>query len=212
MKYHGNFPARYGRQKRNLTFGTVGCLVPFFLIPSFLIVTANSYVLFVESYSFWAVALLVVGLVTFVFFAWQLIDGFRDARMARIVPYFQHQVGDTHAFASGAALARNCRQLDELAVKLGVLPLSDFGFFDDLAGEAVVWHEAKDGLATASSLLHAIRSDPSLNDDSAVLPDLGALEAALLQAVSKDVRFCLLLRQGNSVSGQELSVRQGSFT
>lgn len=146
--------------------------------------------------------------------------------------------GDT--FLHGKALVRNCAYLDSLAERHGLEPLSNFGFYNDLGGKSPVWYDAERGLKTVSGLLRLLEQQPALwypeeyfeeyfeeylkeypqaspdmvalaRDLDPLLDDLGRLEASLAHAHEISVPFCLLLRYGNSASGQEMDVRAGYF-
>lgn len=132
-------------------------------------------------------------------------------RYVRIIPYFRSQVGDTDTFLAGEALAQFCSQLDAAAIAAGVLRLSAFGFNDDLFGEPLTWHRADDGLKTVTALRNALTTEKlTLPCTDSVLEDLRKLEHALSRAAEQDIPFCLLLRHGNTTSGHEWSVRQGT--
>lgn len=132
-------------------------------------------------------------------------------RYVRIIPYFRQQVGDIDTFLAGEALAQSCSQLDAAAIAAGVQPLSAFGFNDDLFGERLTWHRADDGLNTVLALCNALTTENlTLPDTDSVLEDLRKLEHALSRAAEQDIPFCLLLRHGNSTSGHEWDVRQGT--
>jgi hypothetical protein len=147
-------------------------------------------------------------------FLWGLIAGILDSFKARIVPYFRQYIGDIHTFSGGEALARNCRQLDQLANDLHLTTLSAFGFNDDQAGEQVAWHDPGQGLETVTGLLRKVREQPNaLADAEAVAAELDNLAAALRKAQEKGVSFCLILRSGMDrfISPVEMDSRQGKF-
>jgi hypothetical protein len=130
---------------------------------------------------------------------------------ASVCPYFERRVGNIDTFGRGGALARRHRELDALAGRLGVAPLSHFGFADDLEGETLVWHDPTDGLATVDALLAALRADVSLRrGQPRVVADLVRVADALEKARLKGIRFCLLYRPGGGTSGQEWDVRKGT--
>ena len=130
----------------------------------------------------------------------------------RIVPYFLSELGPLGGatmtpFYRGRALYLEIRALDALAGRLGVKPLSSFGFSYDHFGQAVRWHSAKDGLATVEALRRAVDSQP-------VAEDLDALSSVLRTAADKDVPFILVLRlfaKDNLQGVCTRETRQGSF-
>jgi hypothetical protein len=141
------------------------------------------------------------------------------ARMRpRVVPYFElkdFRRGDPsrktaeesgRAFLSGEEIAANLEDLDELALRLGVAPLSSFGFGDDLLKQEPQWSGIDDGLRTLSALL----TNASKPDVAAQLQNLAA---ALAKARQSQVRFCLIVRYGpdDAISGVEMAKRQGTF-
>ena len=130
----------------------------------------------------------------------------------RIVPYFLKELGalggDTMAaFYRGRAIYLEITALDALAERLGVKPLSAFGFAYDHFGQAVQWHSAKDGLATVAALRGAV-------DSQDLAEDLDALASVLRTAASTDVPFSLVLRVFEKDNLQGVctrETRQGSF-
>ena len=125
---------------------------------------------------------------------------------ARVVPYFEKSLGDGPPLASGAELAKHSQRLDELAVLADATPLSSFGFNDDLAGEAVTWHEPALALATVRAL------SAKLSDaESALKRDLEQLAEALNRAAARRIRFALLLRTSYGLTGDEKAKRRGSL-
>ena len=130
-------------------------------------------------------------------------------RHACVLPYFERKVGAIDTFCHGQALARSMLPLDDLADSLGVPPLSSFGWSDDLAGEPLIWHAPAAGLATVSALLRSLR-DANPAPDPHLISDLTRLSHALARAAEAEIRFCLLLRHGDSTSGHEWDVREGT--
>jgi hypothetical protein len=130
-------------------------------------------------------------------------------RVVRVIPYFQRTVGEIDTFCAGEGVARNLKHLDAAASQKGVRLLSSFGFNDDLAGEPLEWHSPKDGLSTVEALLQDATDNPTLNQPR-LQDDLRKLQAALQRAADQDIPFCLLLLHGNTTSGHEWSVRQGT--
>lgn len=132
-------------------------------------------------------------------------------REVAIHPYFESRVGEIDTFGQGRELARHLKDLDELARELGVVPLSAFGFADDLAGEALTWHDAATGRKTAEALLVVLSGDGLLAVGSdRLVQDPKRLAHALGRADDRGIRFCLLLRHGDGTSAQEWEVRKGS--
>jgi hypothetical protein len=144
---------------------------------------------------------------------WILRDG------GRIVPYFkkayQGELGQGTSRA-GVALAAQCEELDRLAIRMNVAPLSRFGFNDDRDGEIVEWHDPEVGLRTVAQLIHTMAGEKSASSQSkkqATLADLEKLRAALERAQAQGVLFCQLVRfEHDAWSLQEAELRQGSFT
>ena len=142
------------------------------------------------------------------------------ARMRpRVVPYFTLKYFRSEdpsrktaeeswkAFRGGEAIAADLAHLDDVARQLGVAPLSDFGFGDDLMKQAPQWSDIDDGLRTLAALAAA----PSLAP--ATRADLETLAAALGKARLSQNRFCLIVRYGRDdyISGVEMGKRQGTF-
>ncbi len=126
-------------------------------------------------------------------------------------------VGMTEPTAAGRSLLYYQRQIDELAEKLGVSPLS--GFFSRDPNEILEylrregfepdpdqipeeeWFEAGEGLATVVGLLSQLRSDAmGLPEPTKIIADLEQVERALALAVQNAVRFHLGRELPESIS------------
>ena len=130
----------------------------------------------------------------------------------RVTPYFRSRVGETTTYCSGHGLARHMLELDELARTLGVTPLSEFGWNDDLAGEELVWHDAARGLKTVNALLAHLQVDEFAESEQAeVIDDLKRIANDLGRADQQSIPFCLLLQHGDATSGWEHDRRKGTF-
>jgi hypothetical protein len=134
----------------------------------------------------------------------------------RIVPYFARRLEEyggptSAAFAGGRSLFLELAALDALAERLGVAPLSAFGFPDDHYGQEVRWHPASEGCQSADALrqnLAGLGAAPELASD------LDALSAVLHAAADREVAFALVLRLHAKDSLQGVMTRedrQGSF-
>jgi hypothetical protein len=188
--------------------GCCGCLALLILAVNFL------GLVFVPSVI--NVLLVVVANLIFGFLMWPVPSTVRSIRRDRgqIVPYFKkptdHSLGD--AWLSGRALSRNCQRLDELGIRLGVQPLSHFGFADDMRGETVVWHEPKEALVTTRALLEALESADCAGQRDELREDLVKLQAALEKAQANGNQFALLVNfEEGWISGPEVEQRQGSY-
>ncbi|BCM91417.1 hypothetical protein IAD21_03289 [Abditibacteriota bacterium] len=131
----------------------------------------------------------------------------RDSAIARVIPYFPKKAPHVEAdtFMDGLAIARSFQTLESWSRERGTIPLSTFGWNDDLSGEVVVWHEAAQGVESITALLE----NPELSPE--VREDLMRLCAALQYAQKVGTPFCLLLRHGDTASGAEMDARQGTF-
>lgn len=135
----------------------------------------------------------------------------------RIVPYFARELGPyggktSSAFTRGRGLYREIVALDQLAVSLGVEPLSKFGFAYDHFGQEVRWHSPSEGLRTADALRLGL--DASLPEAPDVVQDLEALVSVTRAAVDQGVDFSLVLRLLDKDNMQGVCTRedrQGSF-
>jgi hypothetical protein len=166
-------------------------------------------------------ASLTVGAVVFTLFAlmfgWAVFQlMFGPFVKPRIVPYFARQLGEYRgstmvAFARGRALFLAIDALDQLAMTLGVKPLSTFGFAYDYFEQEVHWHAAADGVKTAEALRDGLTA-PLLALPE-VKQDLAALASVLRVAADQGVDFSMVLRLFASDGGQALSMeaRQGEF-
>ena len=155
------------------------------------------------------------AIVAIVLFAWIAFSMaamlFATLFLSTICPYFERKVGDIETFGRGRALLRQHRALDDLARRLGVAPLSDFGFADDLDGETLVWHDPADGLVTVNALLLALSEGGcDIRQKASIIADLRKVADALGKACEKGIRFCLLYRPGDGTSAQEWEVRKGT--
>jgi hypothetical protein len=165
----------------------------------------------------WAGLVTVPAVVALVLFAWVAFA--MTAMLLEVVffssvcPYFESRGGDIETFGHGRALVRRHRELDALACRLGVAPLSSFGFADDLAGETLVWHDAADGLTTVEALLGALTpTGPGceIPRREPIVADLRRVADALAKAREKGIRFCLMVRSGDGTNAQEWQIRQGT--
>ncbi len=137
------------------------------------------------------------------------VPGLLDALNARVLPFFEQEVGGTDTWLAGKHLLWASRRLDEIAEQMEVPPLSSFASGDPLIqGEAGTLYDARDGLASAEVLLAAAME---VGLGAKVEADLTKLRDALRLAAEKGVQFCLHLREGNSASGHEMEVRGGSY-
>ena len=134
-----------------------------------------------------------------------IIDNFR----AQALPYFERRLNGTDTWLAGKDLLWNSHALDEIAVSLRVTPLCDFVSGDPLrAGEMHDMFEARDALTTCEALLNA---ETTARLGAQLLSDLSKLRDALIIANESGVQFSLHLREGSSVSGQEMDLREGSY-
>jgi hypothetical protein len=135
----------------------------------------------------------------------------------RIVPYFARELGEygsktMTAFARGRGLHRRIVELEQLALTLGVKPLSAFGFAYDHYEQDVSWHAAPDGVRTVEALRQGL--GPHLIAAPEVADDLDALASVLREAADRGVDFSLVLRLYAKDSMQVVRTRedrQGSF-
>jgi hypothetical protein len=135
----------------------------------------------------------------------------------RIVPYFATQIGEyggmtMSAFPRGRGLYREIVALEELAGRLGVRPLSEFGFAYDHYDQPVEWHPAAEGTRTAEALRAGL--DARLRAAPEVSRDLEALAEVLRAAADKGIDFSLIVRLHSKDSMQAVctrEARQGSF-
>jgi hypothetical protein len=135
----------------------------------------------------------------------------------RIVPYFARELGPFNgptmgAFTRGRGLYRSITALDELGGRLGVRPLSSFGFAYDHYDQQVDWHRAAIGLQTLDALRSALPDDLRASPDLA--EDLDTLAAVLRQAEEQGVDFSLIARLHARDSMQAVctrETRQGAF-
>jgi hypothetical protein len=152
---------------------------------------------------------LVISIAVFLWLLFGICYGVPQSFRVRLVPYFEKRLGGIETFASGTALLAHSRQLDDIASALGARSLSQFSSGDDLIpGEQLAWHEPGPALETIETLL---KSDAAKNFSPDLYSDLVKLQTALETAKNRDVRFCLLLREGSSAETVEMSKRQGSF-
>lgn len=128
----------------------------------------------------------------------ELVNGVRELSSGRLLASLQaYRRGEHCAIPDprdsrnryGRALARHCRQLDALALRLSVTPLYDFGLANKNAGLSV-WYAAAEGLRTVDALLHYLENTPQdMPADSDLLHELTLLRSALARCDE----FCLML-------------------
>jgi hypothetical protein len=116
--------------------------------------------------------------------------------------------GIAPAAGSGKSLLYFQRQIDDLAKRLKLSPLS--GFFSRSRADILAylqdagverdpesvpdeqWFDPADGLATVRGLLDSLREDPtSVPDPVKIIADLEQIESALVGAAESGVRFHL---------------------
>lgn len=170
---------------------------------------------FLERRTFGSGVTALVLLAAVIFFLWHLLAAVRlnATNRPRIVPYFQtkyfeHQASEESwaAFRRGYDIAAHLSQLDDLTRRLGVAPLSSFGFGDDLLHQGPQWSSIEDGLRTLTALIDAPEAVPARSD-------LATLAAALKKASEHQTSFALLVRYGKDdfISGVEMGKRAGNF-
>jgi hypothetical protein len=150
---------------------------------------------------------------------WVRVLAVRSAVSAkpRVVPYFDDRLSADdetwRAFRAGFALAEHLGELDRQATQKGGLPLSRFGFNDDMLSQAVTWHPATDGLETLRLLDRAGEPQGASDSAKALADDLSSLEAVLARASETGRRFALVVRLGDDsfIYPPEMDQRQGSF-
>jgi hypothetical protein len=146
---------------------------------------------------------------TFLVLLASCVFGTIDQLRVRVLPYFEKRLGDTDTWFSGKSLLWHSRDLDELAEFLSIKPLSAFASGDDLVqGEELQFFDANDALPTLEKLIMRSKASRFPKD---LVSDLTKLRDALKSASEKGVRFCLLIREGSTASGHEMSLRKGSF-
>jgi hypothetical protein len=135
----------------------------------------------------------------------------------RVTPYFDSKVlaskiGWIDTYCSGQHLARHVLELDELARALGVTPLSEFGWNDDMCGEALVWHDSAIGLKSVNAILAHLHGEEFLDGEQiGVIDDLKRIADALSRTHQAGIRFCLILQHGDATNAMEHEQRKGSF-
>src|SRR5579872_3024421 len=136
-----------------------------------------------------------------------VVQPVRDWRYpGRVVPYFKRCVPhpdrkaaafNPNTFGIGLAVAARWQQLDVLALQRGLLPLSKFGFADDLLGELLTWHDAAKAIDTLKGLIAGMGEAAATwpcDEKDAVLAELCAWHNALLVAEERGVPFCFVVR------------------
>ena len=142
----------------------------------------------------------------FVVGAWAAI---RDGLHVVVLPYFERRVGEIDTFLAGEHLLNHSRRLDEIATELGLIPLSEFASGDDMIhGEKLTWFDPTEALRTTERMLEV---EVAATLPVEVVEDLEKLRHALARSSAQGIRFCLLIREGRSVSGAEMDARQGNF-
>jgi hypothetical protein len=147
----------------------------------------------------------------FLFCCISAIVSYFDERVANVIPYFSKsapRVEGPTTFMSGSAIARHCLTLDEMAEIASFVPLSHFGFADDIQGETLTWHKASDGLQSVCGLIALLRADdfPAAHQ---IIDELQLIAEKLREAEKADAPFCFLLWHGKGISLYEMDLRQG---
>jgi hypothetical protein len=120
---------------------------------------------------------------------------------------FERDFGnETGVTMSGKAIAAHLDDLDAMATRIKLVPLSDFfgspaamleelgiaAETEDVKAEAS-WFEAETAIKTVNGLLRQGKATPNVGFDEALVEDLEDLRAALKTAKQQQVRFCLQL-------------------
>jgi hypothetical protein len=208
-EYYRGYPARFERGQREAVRWSLGCMGPFLLLA---ILGAGCSLYAWHSAGRGPLWWSTIGLLIFVaYFVYLLITGLFPAWQTTIVPYFESSPGHINTFGRGKYLARNCQNLDRIAIEQGFDPMSAFGFYDDLFGETVVWHDSHRGLATFSAIRSVLEQNPGkIPFQAQTLEEIALVEESLHLAAQKQIRFSLLLRMCDVTNAQEWEIRQGT--
>jgi hypothetical protein len=145
----------------------------------------------------------------FLFICWATYQSIRSLLKVRVIPYFERPLGQMDTWMSGENYLRHSKKLDEIAILLGVRPLSQFASGDDLVrGEVLCWFSPDEALQTLERIL---QTDVTTSLPTAVVLDLKRFRDSLRLACSKSIKFCFLIREGSCASGLEMERRKGSF-
>ena len=68
----------------------------------------------------------------FLFLVFATWSGIRSLRHVRVLPYFERPLGQKGTWLAGENYLRYSWELDEIATRLGVRPLSEFASGDDM--------------------------------------------------------------------------------
>lgn len=168
-----------------------------------LLSTILGYLTFVAAYIYPVnppVSLLLTGL-----FLWACYRIWQpDTEAApRIVPIYRSGLRNSGTFLRGYAVARHFDDLEKRAGKLGLPPLSTFGFAEALCNEETRWHKASTAIPTLEGLL---RDSPKTQD-----PEISADLEAMLGAFHRagDGEIALLVRCRNSTNALEWEINGG---
>jgi hypothetical protein len=155
--------------------------------------------------------------VAFVFFtAFIAMPSLRNAHRPKILPYFEkgQESPEGSTYASGEALARNCRYLDDIAIERDIEPLAKFGFADDFPypWRKIEWFEAERGLKSISFLIAFLRDNPeAIPEPDEVFSDLTKIEFRLKDASRRNIPFRFILHYANATNQMEQDQRQGTY-
>jgi hypothetical protein len=145
----------------------------------------------------------------FLYFLVSGILGIRDQFRVALLPYFSSRLGDARTFSRGNSLIWHSRQLDELAAKMAIQPLSDFASGDDMVfGERLRWFDPRPAHETICRL-EQCQEAASFPEE--LKKDLSEIREALASACGKQTKFCFVVREGSFASGAEMDRRKGSF-
>lgn len=215
--YCGDFPGCYRKRLRAWAWRDAKTMAICFFIPCAVVAGLGLLEIYVGQGASWGWILVWSGILGSLFFTWMFFSMTHENRSsALIAPYFEKRLledpalpgrPDTDPFKRGKALAKQCRQLDGLAVSRQVYALSHFGFADDFEGEEVTWHGAGDGIRSMAGLLGGLDGS-ALAFAGEVKEDLQSIAGALQRAQKQEVRFCLILRNGRDYSFEK---RKGSL-
>jgi len=120
----------------------------------------------------------------------------RSGVFAQIIPVFDESVQtDRGRVHTGYLIARNCKYLDEIARRAGLVTISSFGLSGSGKRGRGKWSLAADGVVTVRFLMESLSRDMSpMNDPQATKAELQSLLEQLEEANQSGGKFRLDLR------------------
>jgi hypothetical protein len=199
-RYYGNYPREQLTLLRQ-TLARAAAISAIFILPAVLGAGSAIYNL-IDGGSAWLIPQAILCLCVMLFVGYGIIDEIRHMNESRLFVFYKSEVGGATTLLAGSAVSRNMKLLDELADRLHVTSIYDFGFEVYPATKGVRWHNAGVMAQSIGALLSYLRThSQEMADSAAIIEDLEKMESALKLAESKGIEACFHFTNSRAYSG-----------